>query len=114
VALVAALLGIADHFIPVLIVLGVISAPLAGVYVVDFFGVNHQRYDLGKIESLPAIRASAFAAWILGSASALAGTYYRYSLTSIPAVDSILIAAFAYFIMSGGPLRRLASVNHDR
>jgi cytosine permease len=109
VALVAALLGIADHFIPVLIILGVISAPLAGVYVVDFFGVNHQRYDLGTIDSLPAIRASAFAAWILGSAAGLAGTYYRHSLTSIPAVDSILIAAFAYFIMSGGPLRRLAS-----
>ena len=82
---------------------------LAGVYVVDFFGVNHQRYDLGTIDSLSAVRASAFAAWVLGSAAGLAGTYYRHSLTSIPAGDSILIAAVAYFIMSGGLLRRLAS-----
>jgi cytosine permease len=108
-ALAAALLGIADHFIPVLIVLGVISAPLAGVYVVDFFGVKHQRYDSDTMDALPAIRASAFAAWILGSIAGLAGTYYGYSVTSIPAVDSILIAALAYFIMNGGSWRHLAA-----
>jgi len=109
VALAAALLGIADHFIPVLIVLGVISAPLAGVYVVDFFVVQNQRYDLNKIGALPAIRATAFVAWFLGSTVGLAGTYRGYTFTSIPALDSILIAALSYTLMNSGSLRRLAA-----
>lgn len=36
-ALAAASAGIADYFIPLLIALGVVSAPLAGIYVVDFW-----------------------------------------------------------------------------
>jgi len=108
-ALAAALLGIADHFVPALIVLGVISAPLAGVYVIDFYVVKRQRYDVDTMNALPATRASAFAAWILGSIAGLAGTYYGYAVTGIPAVDSILLAALAYFIMSVGTWRRLAA-----
>jgi len=100
VAFAAALSGIADHFIPVLIVLGVVSAPIAAVYVVDFFGVKQQRYDFDTLLRLRAFRKSAFAAWALGALAGLAGTYYGHSVTGLPAIDSILVAAFAYLLMS--------------
>jgi hypothetical protein len=37
---------------------------------------------------------------MLGSVAGLAGTYYGYSVTSIPAVDSILVATFAPLIFA--------------
>lgn len=100
VAAAAAFLGIADHFIDALIVLGIISTPVAGIYVVDFFVVKHQRYDFDTLIGLPAVRSSAFVAWILGSVVGFSGTYGAYSFTHLPAVDSILVAACAYFSMS--------------
>lgn len=102
VALVAALLGIADHFIPMLIVLGVISAPLAGIYVVDFFLVKHQRYDHSEIDKLPPISIRAFASWGAASAAGLVETFFHFSLTNIPAVDSIAFAAASYFLLMRG------------
>ena len=56
VALVAAVAGIADYFIPLLIGLGIVSAPLAGVYVVDFFVLRERVYDASTVGQLPAIR----------------------------------------------------------
>ena len=105
VALVAAVAGIADHFIPLLIGLGIVSAPLAGVYVVDFFVLRERVYDAGRLGELPAIRASAFVAWLLGSAVGLTETYAGHALTGIPAVDSILITALGQVLMNSAQLR---------
>ncbi len=106
VALVAAVLGIADYFIPLLIVLGIISAPLAGVYVVDFFVLRGGFLDASRLNALPAFRSSALAAWALGSVCGLAATYSGHSLTRIPAVDSILVAAAGHVLLNGTRLRR--------
>jgi cytosine permease len=106
VALVAALAGIADYFIPLLIVLGIISAPLAGVYVVDFFALRGGRpYETGEINTLPSFRGSAIVAWALGSAIGLIETYSGHALTKIPAVDSILVTAIAHLLMNRSLLR---------
>ncbi|HVW68491.1 MAG TPA: cytosine permease [Steroidobacteraceae bacterium] len=104
IALAAAAAGIADYFIPLLIVLGILSAPLAGVYVVDFFLVRGGVYDASR--KPPAVRSGALAAWILGSAWGLVATYSGYSLTRIPAVDSILIAAIGHALLNVARLRR--------
>ena len=98
-ALGATIAGIADHFIPLLIALGVVSAPLAGVYVVDFW---IQPYS----DELPAFRLGALASWALGSAVGLAETYSGWpGLTRIPAIDSILIAALAQGLIRRGRQR---------
>jgi cytosine permease len=86
VALIAAAGGISDYFIPLLIGLGVISAPLAGVYVVDFFVARHRP-------------GAALVAWLAGSVVGLVETYSGHSLTGIPAVDSILLTAVGQFVM---------------
>ena len=106
VALVAAVAGIADYFIPLLIGLGIVSAPLAGVYLVDFFVLRERVYDASTVGQLPVIRTSALAAWLLGSVVGLAETYAGYALTGIPAVDSILIAALGLALMNRAQLRR--------
>jgi cytosine permease len=105
VALVAAVAGIADYFIPLLIGLGIVSAPLAGVYVVDFFVLRERVYDASRLDKLPAIRSSALAAWLLGSAVGLVETYAGHALTGIPAVDSILVTALGHALMNSSQLR---------
>jgi cytosine permease len=105
VAIIAAGAGIADYFIPLLIGLGIVSAPLAGVYVVDFFLLRERVYDAGRLSELPAIRGTAFAAWLLGSAVGLVETYAGHALTGIPAVDSIFITALGHALMNSAQLR---------
>jgi cytosine permease len=105
VALVAAVAGIADYFIPLLIGLGIVSAPLAGVYVVDFFVLRERVYDPARLGELPAIRFSALTAWLLGSAVGLVETYTGHAVSAIPAVDSILITALGQALMNGTQLR---------
>ena len=97
--------GIADYFIPLLIGLGIVSAPLAGVYVVDFFVLRERVYDPRTLSELPAIRVTAFVAWLLGSAVGLVETYAGHALTGVPAVDSILIAALGQVLMNSARLR---------
>jgi cytosine permease len=100
VALVAAIAGVADYFIPLLIGLGIVSAPLAGVYVVDFFVLRERGYDASRLSELPAVRTSALAAWLMGSAVGLAETYAGHALTGIPALDSILVTALGHALMN--------------
>ena len=95
VALAAAAAGIADYFIPLLIGLGVVAAPLAGVYVVDFFVLRHRPGN----GALPVTRIRALVAWFLGSVVGLAETYSGHSLSGIPAVDSIVLTALAHIVM---------------
>lgn len=106
VALAAAVAGIAEYFIPLLIVLGILSAPLAGVYVVDFFLIRRGLYSADAAATLPLIRGGALAAWALGSLWGLVSTHSGHSLTRIPAVDSILIAAVSHALLNATRLRR--------
>jgi len=103
IALSAAILGIADHFIPMLIGLGVVSAPLAGVYVMDFFAIKKQRYDPADLAKAAPVSPSAFVAWAAGASVGLVTTYSQWSLTKIPAVDSIVAAALIYFLIKSRP-----------
>jgi cytosine permease len=111
VALVLAIAGIADHFIPLLIGLGILSAPLAGVYVVDYFGQRREVCDIDRPAALPAFRSGALVSWLAGSVTGLAETHWGYALTNIPAVDSILIAAIGQTLVNGIRRRRQAVVH---
>jgi cytosine permease len=111
VALGAAAAGIADYFIPLLIVLGILSAPLAGVYVIDFFVLRGGRYAADQLDKVPAVRGDALAAWALGAVCGLVATYSGYSLTRIPALDSILVAAIGHAVLGGARMRRQTAVS---
>lgn len=106
VALAAAVAGIAEYFIPLLIVLGILSAPLAGVYVVDFFLIRRGAYSTDELARLPLVRGGALLAWALGCVWGLVSTHSGHSLTRIAAVDSILIAAVTHALLNATWLRR--------
>jgi cytosine permease len=95
--------GIFEHFVELLIFLGIVIAPVAGVYLSDFH-FERQRYapDATSIDTL---RWPAFAAWAGGILTGLL-TLPRAShgfgflqLTCIPALDAILAAAIAYIVL---------------
>jgi purine-cytosine permease-like protein len=95
----------AQDYAALLIGLSIVSAPLAGVYVVDFFVLRERVYDAARLGELPAIRTSALVAWLLGSVVGLTETYAGHALTGIPAVDSILITALGQILMNSAQLR---------
>jgi cytosine permease len=106
VALAAAVCGVADYFIPLLIALGIVSAPLAGIYLSDFFIVKRQRYEVEALTSGPAIRTSAFGAWFAGSVVGFLSTTHHVRLTTVPAADSIIVASVAYLSLYAGFRKR--------
>lgn len=98
-----AMLGITAHFIPLLIALGILIAPLAGVYIVDFW----LQPELYKPNASQAVwRSTPFLAWILGSGfgyltlpeDALGAGLF--TLTTIPALDAILAGALCKMILT--------------
>jgi cytosine permease len=94
-----ALSGIIDYFIPFLITLGVFMPPVAAVYVVDFYLVAHQRYNMAHLNRVPAFRWQAFLAWGLGSVLGLVTANDLVTVTAIPSCDSFLAAALVYFVL---------------
>ncbi len=108
---VAAVLGTAlaaanifEYFLPALIFLGIVIAPVAGVYVVDF-AFDADRYRQGMPSE--GLRPAPFVAWIIGSGVGImtlpASSYGLgfLTLTSIPTVDAILCAALVHTIFCG-------------
>lgn len=91
-----AVLGIFEHFMSWLIFTGNLFAPMAGVYVADYW-LNKGRY--AKLDSIPSFRIPQIAAWLIGLCVGLctAGAdnmgLELFSLTTIPMLDALLTAA---------------------
>jgi cytosine permease len=92
--------GIFEHFIDLLIFLGIAIAPVAGVYLADFY-FNRARYLPDASVAPVVFRWTSFAAWgfgiFIGSLS-LPGSSHGFGLlhlTSIPTLDALLAAALA-------------------
>ncbi len=93
-----ALLKLTENFIPFLVALGISIPPIAGIYVADFF-LRDQKLDVSRLPASPAIRPTAFMAWGLGILVAYLALKDVLILTTIPSVDSILVAALGYLGM---------------
>jgi cytosine permease len=92
-----ALLGLTSHFIPWLIFLGIFIAPLAGIYVIDFW----QNKDLYTRSAMikRSWRLKPFVIWGVGafvgllSLPASSMGLGLLTLTHIPALDALLVSA---------------------
>ncbi len=95
-------LGIFDHFMSWLIFAGNLYAPMAGVYVADYW-LNRERYH--KLGNIPDFRWTQIGAWLGGLALGLCTTakdsmgLQLFSLTTIPMLDALLTAALLQFVM---------------
>lgn len=107
--------GIFEHFVELLIFLGITIAPVAGVYLSDFH-FERRRYepDYAAVDN---VRWQAFAAWAAGILAGLL-TLPRSShgfgvldMTGIPALDAMLIAATAYIVLRKVLAARVRSVS---
>ncbi len=94
-----ALSGIIHIFIPFLVTLGVFIPPVAAIYVTDYYLIARRIYDVNDLKHRPAIRWPAFAAWILGGSVGMSTAYDLWTLTTIPACDSLLIAGGCYMLL---------------
>lgn len=102
VGTIAALVGIADHLIDFLIVLGLLVPPIAGVYLCDFFILKRTDFSTARLSNRPALKVNAL---IAGIGSGLLATWMYYSelsITSIGSLDSLLISVVAYLALEKG------------
>lgn len=102
VGTIAALVGIADHLIDFLIVLGLLVPPIAGVYICDFFILKRTDFSTARLSNRPALKVNAL---IAGIGSGLLATWMYYSelsITSIGSLDSLLISVVAYLALEKG------------
>jgi cytosine permease len=94
--------GIFEHFIELLIFAGIAIAPIAGVYLVDFWR-DPSRFT----DDTPncSVRWHSFAAWAIGIFGGLAALPHSshglelVRLTSIPALDALLTAAVCQWLL---------------
>lgn len=91
-----AILGIFEHFMSWLIFAGNLFAPMAGVYVADFW-LNRDRYR--DLDNIPSFRYQQIAAWMGGLLLGLCTTgkdsmgFALFSVTTAPMLDALLTAA---------------------
>ncbi|MET4157055.1 cytosine permease [Agromyces sp. PvR057] len=114
IGILVAVLGAADGFIPFISAIGIVIAPFGGVYVAAFV-VDHRagRFKLDEAER--SVHPLAIVAWIAGIVVALAATHPAdglgfglFDLTTIPALDGLLVG-FAVYLVLGLVARRTRS-----
>lgn len=108
VAIVAAIFGIYDAFIPFISLMGTLVAPFGGVYMAAYFIRRNSRLRSQPAEqqSVPFIDLRAASAWALGSLAAFATTepgnglgFGWFTLTTIPTLDALLVGFIAHGLL---------------
>lgn len=94
VGTVMALGGFSNYFIEFLNVLAVFSPSIAAIYIIDFFVIRKQDYQLDQVIDwgVPALIA-----WFVSSAFAFLAYKAVFSLTGAYFIDSFLIAGIIYY-----------------
>lgn len=104
----AALVGISDQLIDFLILMGLLVPPIAGIYFADFYVFARRDFSDAHLKGRPAIRISAVAV-ALGSGLVCAWLYYAgASVTSIGALDALLLSMLSYSFVEWVLMRRRA------
>lgn len=106
---VLAALGILDHFIDFLTILGVVIPPVAGIMATEYFLVRTWRAELERSGSdLPATEPTliigTLVAWVVAS---LAGHYVTWGIASL---NSLVVAIVLYLIFAKAGLLKPLSV----
>ena len=89
-----ALAGFADYFIDFLLILAIFSPAIASIYIIDFFIVKEQKYDLAEVKDWGKL---ALVSWSIGSGIALLTFYELFSLSGAYYVDAFVISGLIYW-----------------
>jgi cytosine permease len=90
-----ALLGLARHLTPYLLLLSVAIPPIAGVYIAAYYIA----WARGERNSPRAWHFDSLLAWIAGIAVAGLESPLRFSISGVTAVDALLVAMAAYAML---------------
>lgn len=99
----AAIVGSMDimsWFIPFLLFLGVATPPVAGIYIADFLLYRRNGYHDDALRNAPSIRLGTFVVWLVASLIGFLTVKGSFTLTTIPSLDSILVALIGYAVVS--------------
>jgi cytosine permease len=114
VGTVLALVGIntSGGFQAFLGIIAIVIPPAAAVMLVDFYfyrGEGNRAYAPERSADVSAVRALPLACWVVASAAGFVIQYTPVRLTSITAVDTILIAAVLYFVAAAIGRKQIAA-----
>lgn len=83
-----------------LLFLGIAAPPVAGIYIADFLLQRRRGYDAAVLTRDPAVKLPTFGVWIIGCAVGYSTAYGFFALTQIPSIDSLLVSAVLYTVVT--------------
>ena len=99
-AVIVGSMDIMSWFIPFLLFLGIATPPVAGIYVADFLMYRRDGYQESVLTQEAPVKVLTFVAWLVASVVGFMTANGLFTLTSIPSVDSILVACIGYAALS--------------
>ena len=97
---IAAFLNILDYFLDFLFYLAIVFVPVSGVIAVDYLLLRKSAYHQDRTAQEVSLRPVAVFSWALGACVSLVGSWDWISLTSVAALDAMLVAALSYFLLT--------------
>ncbi len=110
----AGLMNILDSFVEFLFYLSIVFIPVAGVVIVDHFVVRPNHYSVDAVADNQPLNLPGLLAWFVGAAVALAGAEGLItSVTTVAAIDAIVVSSLLYFALAKVFDARLANNNEN-
>lgn len=96
-------IGTAIAFVPAqayligyLVLLGVTIPPIGAIYIIDAFFVRRFKMSIDDLDQTPAVRPTAFIAWIGAALAGYLSNSTGYGITTIASLDSLIAASILY------------------
>ncbi len=96
-----ALAGAGDYLIEYLVLLGITIPPISSIYLVDTL-LFRKRFDDVELSKRPRLSLKALASWMAAVGAGASSHFGLFTLTSVAALDSIVVAGALSVILGGG------------
>lgn len=114
IGIILAEFNVAEHMVSFLTLLGILIAPISGVFIIDALGRKHPILE-EELLQIPNWKFAQLAAWFCGALFGYLTTpkdalgLGLFQLTTVPTLDSVLCAALAMFIINLVQQKRFAA-----
>lgn len=92
-----ALIGFSDYLFEFLEYMVIVTPSISSIYIINFFWVRNQNYDLDTIEKW---EVKGLISWVISSIVAFMTYYEVFTLTGAYFADSLLIGALVYIVLN--------------
>ncbi|MDE0454737.1 MAG: cytosine permease [Gammaproteobacteria bacterium] len=96
-----ALAGAGDYLIQYLVLLGITIPPISSIYLVDTL-LFRKRFDQVELSKRPRLALTALGTWIAAVSVGACSHFGLFTLTTVAALDSIVVAGVLSMILGGG------------